>query len=175
MASVSDEVAPSTMLRAMSCRMTLLWSSTLRCCMSYRKRYCWSVSFQTRMMLYSVSPMAVASRSVISWRILPTVSGEMDSLHNLLTYGNAQTSLALHSLNRRFLGLNAECGDQGCELLDVNHNLLRCRLRRKSRATLRAHKRQDFWVKNARKKLLCLLKMCNFASIHCSHCFDSMQ
>ena len=35
------------------------------------------VSFQKRMMLYSVSPMAVASRSVMAWRMEPTVSGEM--------------------------------------------------------------------------------------------------
>ena len=50
------------------------------------------------------------------------VSGEMLSLHDLLTFGNAQTSLAMLSLNRRFLGLDAECGDQRGELLDVNHN-----------------------------------------------------
>ena len=42
------------------------------------------------------------------------VSGEMLSLHDLLTFGNAQTSLAMLSLNRRFLGLDAECGDQRC-------------------------------------------------------------
>ena len=46
MASVSDEDAPSTMLRAISDRMTLLWSSTMRCWMSYRKRYC--LSFPSR-------------------------------------------------------------------------------------------------------------------------------
>ena len=74
------------------------------------------VSFQKRMMLYSVSLVAVASRSAMAWRMDPTVSGEMLSLHNLLTIGNAQTSLAMRSLNRRFLGLYAECGDQGCEL-----------------------------------------------------------
>ena len=70
------------------------------------------VSFQKRMMLYSVSLVAVASRSAIAWRMEPTVSGEMLSLHNLLTFDNAQTSLAMLSLNRRFLGLYAECGDQ---------------------------------------------------------------
>ena len=80
------------------------------------------VSFQKRMMLYSVSLVAVASRSAMAWRMEPTVSGEMLSLHNLLTFSNVQTSLTLHSLNRRFLGLDAECGDQGCQLLDVNHN-----------------------------------------------------
>ena len=84
------------------------------------------VSFQKRMMLYSVSLVAVASRSAMAWRMEPTVclpfsrrakgSGEMLSLHNLLTFGNVQTSMTLHSLNRRFLGLDAECGDQGCEL-----------------------------------------------------------
>ena len=68
----------------------------------------------------------------MAWRMEPTVclpfgqrakgSGEMLSLNNPLTLGNAQTSLAMLSLNRRFLGLDAECGDQGCELLDVNHN-----------------------------------------------------
>lgn len=68
------------------------------------------------MMLYSVSLVAVASRSAMAWRMEPTVSGEKLSLHNLLTYGNAQTGLALHSLNRRFHGLDAESGDQGCEL-----------------------------------------------------------
>ena len=46
----------------------------------------------------------------------PTVSGEMDSLDNLLSLGNNQISLILHSLNRRFLGLDAECGDLGYEL-----------------------------------------------------------
>ena len=70
------------------------------------------VSFQKRMMLYSVSLVAVANRSAMAWRMEPTVSGEMLSLHNLLTIGNAQTSLAMLSLNRRFLGLEAECGDQ---------------------------------------------------------------
>jgi hypothetical protein len=35
------------------------------------------VSFQKRMMLYSVSLVAVASRSAIAWRMEPTVSGEM--------------------------------------------------------------------------------------------------
>ena len=49
-------------------------------------------------------------------------SGEMLSLYNLLSLGNAQTSLTLPSLNRRFLGLDAERGDQRSELLDVNHN-----------------------------------------------------
>ena len=58
----------------------------------------------------------------MAWRMEPTVSGEMLSLLNLLTFGNAQTSLTLHSLNRRFLGLDAERGDQRCQLLDVNHN-----------------------------------------------------
>ena len=81
------------------------------------------VSFQKRMMLYSVSLVAVASRLVMVWRMEPTVSGEMLSLHNLLTFGNAQTSLTLVSLNRRFFGLYAESGDQFCQLLDVNHNL----------------------------------------------------
>ena len=80
------------------------------------------VSFQKRMMLYSVSLVAVASRSAMAWRMEPTVSGEMLSLHNLLTFGNAQTSLAMLSLNRRFLGLDAERGDQRSQLLDVNHN-----------------------------------------------------
>ena len=79
------------------------------------------VSFQKRMMLYSVSLVAVASRSAMAWRMEPTVSGEMLSLHNLLTLGNAQTSLTLLSLNRRFFGLYAESGDQFCQLLDVNH------------------------------------------------------
>ena len=55
-------------------------------------------------------------------RMKPTVSGEMLTLHNLLTFGNTQTSLASHSLNRRFLGLYTERGDQRCELLDINHN-----------------------------------------------------
>ena len=68
------------------------------------------VSFQKRMMLYSVSLVAVASRSAIAWRMEPTVSGEMLSLNNLLSFGNVQTSLTLHSLNRRFLGLDAEHG-----------------------------------------------------------------
>jgi hypothetical protein len=80
------------------------------------------VSFQKRMMLYSVSLVAVASRSAMAWRMEPTVSGEMLSLHNLLSFSNVQTCLTLLSLNRRFLGLDAECGDQRCELLDVNHN-----------------------------------------------------
>ena len=57
----------------------------------------------------------------MAWRILPTVSGEMLSLDNLLSLGNIQTSLILRSLNRRFLGLDAERGDQGCELGDVDH------------------------------------------------------
>ena len=35
------------------------------------------VSFQKRMMLYSVSLVAVASRSAMAWRMEPTVSGEM--------------------------------------------------------------------------------------------------
>ena len=70
------------------------------------------VSFQKRMMLYSVSLVAVASRSAMACRMEPTVSGEMLSLNNLLSFGNVQTSLTLHSLNRRFLGLDAECGDQ---------------------------------------------------------------
>ena len=51
-----------------------------------------------------------------------TVSCEMLSLHNLLTFGNVQISLTLHSLNRRFLSLDAERGDQWGQLLDVNHN-----------------------------------------------------
>ena len=58
----------------------------------------------------------------MAWRMEPTVSGEMLSLHNLLTFGNAQTSLAMLSLNRRFLGLDTDRGDQFCQLLDVNHN-----------------------------------------------------
>ena len=70
------------------------------------------VSFQNRRTLYSVLLVAVAIRSAMVWRMEPTVSGEMFSLHNLLTFGNAQTSLAMLSLNRRFLGLEAECGDQ---------------------------------------------------------------
>ncbi len=56
-------VASSFRLRAMSDRMTLLWSSIARCCMSCRKRYCRSVSFQKWMMLYSVSLVAVRSKS----------------------------------------------------------------------------------------------------------------
>jgi hypothetical protein len=32
----------------------------------------------------------------MAWRMEPTVSGKMLSLHNLLTFGNAQTCLALH-------------------------------------------------------------------------------
>ena len=48
----------------------------------------------------------------------------MLSLHNLLTFSSAPTSLAIRSLNRRFLGLDAEREDKRCELLDVNHNLL---------------------------------------------------
>ena len=74
------------------------------------------VSFQKWMMLYSVSLVAVANKSAMAWRMEPTVSGEMLSLHNLLTFGNVQTSMTLHSLNRRLVGLNAECGDLGCEL-----------------------------------------------------------
>ncbi len=35
------------------------------------------VSFQKRMMLYSVSLVAVANRSAMAWRMEPTVSGEM--------------------------------------------------------------------------------------------------
>ena len=35
------------------------------------------VSFQKRMILYSVSLVAVASRSAMAWRMEPTVSGEM--------------------------------------------------------------------------------------------------
>ena len=66
------------------------------------------VSFQKRMMLYSVSLVTVASRSAMAWRMEPTVSGEMLSLNNLLSFGNVQTSLTLHSLNRRFLGLDAQ-------------------------------------------------------------------
>ena len=69
------------------------------------------VSSQKRMMLYSVSLVAVVSNSAMAWRMEATVSGEMLSLNNLLSFGNVQTSLTLHSLNRRFLGLDAECGD----------------------------------------------------------------
>ena len=43
-------------------------------------------------------------------------------LHNLLSLSNVQTYLTLHSFNRRFLGLDTECGNQRSELLDVNHN-----------------------------------------------------
>ena len=57
----------------------------------------------------------------MAWRMEPTVSGEMLSLYNLLTLGK-ESKHPLHSLNRRFLGLYAKCGDQRCELLDVNHN-----------------------------------------------------
>ena len=113
------------------------------------------VSFQKRMMLYSVSLVVVASRSAMAWRMEPTVclpfsrrakgSGEMLSLHNLLTFGNAQTSLAMHSLNRRFLGLDAERGDQRCQLLDVNHNQNSFAiLRRKATLIGRCVKRQGF-------------------------------
>ena len=80
------------------------------------------VSFQKRMMLYSFSLVAVASRSAMAWRMKPMVSCEMLSFHNLLSFGNAQTSLAMLLLNRRFLGLYAECGDQRCQLFNVNHN-----------------------------------------------------
>ncbi len=81
------------------------------------------VSFQKRMMLYSVSLVAVTSRSAMAWRMEPTVSGEMRSLHNLLSFSNVQTCLTLLSLNRRFLGHDEERGDQRSRLLDVNHNL----------------------------------------------------
>ena len=102
------------------------------------------VSFQKRMMLYSVSLVAVASRLAMAWRMEPTVSGEMLSLHNLLSLSNIQTSLILHSLNRRFLGLDAECGDQRCQLLDVNHNLLLISVFSKSRLSPSSSKRQTF-------------------------------
>ena len=101
------------------------------------------VSFQKRMMLYSVSLVAVASRSAMAWRMEPTVSGELLSLHNLLSLSNIQTSLILHSLNRRFLGLYAERGDQRCELLDVNHNLLLIYVFSKSRSSPSSSKRQE--------------------------------
>ena len=67
----------------------------------------------------------------------------MLSLYNLLSLGNTQASLVLHSLTHRFLGLDAECGDQGCQLLDVNHNLLRW-LQHKSRLMTSSTKRHDF-------------------------------
>ena len=44
----------------------------------------------------------------------------MLSLYNLLTRGK-DSKHPLHSLNRRFLGLDAERGNQRGELLDVNH------------------------------------------------------
>ena len=87
--------------------------------------------------------MAVASRSAMAWRMEPTVSGEILSLHNLLSFGNVQTSLTLLSLNRRFLGLDAECGDQRGQLLDVNHNLLLIYVFSKSRMTPSSSKRQE--------------------------------
>ena len=80
------------------------------------------VSFQKRMMLYSVSLVAVASRLAMAWRMEPTVSGEMLSLHNL----------------------DAECGDQRCQLLDVNHNLLLISVFSKSRLSPSSSKRQTF-------------------------------
>ena len=58
---------------------------------------------------------------VIDVALLDVVE-ETELLNNLLSFGNVQTSLTLHSLNRRFLGLDAECGDQRGQLLDVNHN-----------------------------------------------------
>ena len=102
------------------------------------------VSSQKRMMLYSVSLVAVASRSAMACRMEPTVSGEMLSLNNLLSFGNVQTSLTLHSLNRRFLGLDAECGDQRCQLLDVNHNQNSFAISlRKTTLIVRCDKRQE--------------------------------
>ena len=79
------------------------------------------VSFQKRSTLYSVSLVAVANRAAMACRSEPTVSGEMLSLYNLLTLGK-ESKHPLRSLNRRFLGLDAERGDQRCQLLDVNHN-----------------------------------------------------
>ena len=69
------------------------------------------VSSQKRMMLYSVSLVAVVSNSAMAWRMEATVSGERLSWNNLRSFGSVQTSLTLHSLIRRFLGLDAECGD----------------------------------------------------------------
>ena len=43
-----------------------------------------------------------------------------------------------------FLGLDAECGDQRCQLLDVNHNLLLISVFSKSRMTPSSNKRQRF-------------------------------
>ena len=99
--------------------------------------------------MYSVALVAVAIRSAMVWRMEPTVSGEMLSLHNLLTFGNAQTSLAMLSLNRRFLGLDAERGDQRCQLLDVNHNQNSFAiLLRKATLIERCGKRHGFEQKN---------------------------
>ena len=66
----------------------------------------------------------------------------MLSLNNLLSLGNIQISLILLSLNRRFLGLDAECGNQRFQLLDVNHNLLLISVFSKSRMTHSSNKRQ---------------------------------
>ena len=68
----------------------------------------------------------------------------MLSLNNLLSLGNIQISLILLSLNRRFLGLDAECGNQRFQLLDVNHNLLLISVFSKSRMTPSSSKRQAF-------------------------------
>ena len=76
----------------------------------------------------------------------------MLSLYNLLSFGIVQTSLTLHSLNRRFLGLDAECGDQRSQLLDVNHNQNSFAiLRRKATLIGRYDKRHRFFMEKPTK------------------------
>ena len=139
--SVCVEVAPSFRLRAMSDRIMLLWSSTARCCIVIQEAELLDgllpdtddvvlgladggdqqvgdvlEDLADGITMVCCSHTAARTATLAANFVEPTVSGEMDALDNLLSLSNIQTSLMLLSFNRRFLGLDTECGDQCCEL-----------------------------------------------------------
>ena len=77
----------------------------------------------------------------------------MLSLNNLLSFGYYQTSLTLNTLSRRYFGLDAECGDQRCQLLDVNHNQSSFAILLRKTTLIRwSDKRQNFWEQDYESK-----------------------
>lgn len=105
-------------------------------------------------MVIDVALLDVIEETVLLERFLPEAD---DVVLGLAGGGGQQVGDGLEDgadgLRRDafFLGLDAECGDQGCQLLDVNHNLLLIYVFSKSRSINLGAKRHNF----SKKEYLC--------------------